>query len=146
MCRVGPLAVVLFLLLPALGCGAKQSDLRVTTLSVPCQPRLCLVVYGITEDRLAFVVFESGPGSDAGLKSSVKTTVDSQRTTAELIRPDGTTVRLPTATPLMEITDGHYTESNRRVSLQELQAFLASQPDAYTIEKLLQFVDGRGQE
>ena len=42
---------------------------------------------------------------------------------------------------LFENVDGKYKDSNRRVTAEELDAFFASGPEAFTIDLLLTFVD-----
>jgi hypothetical protein len=49
---------------------------------------------------------------------------------------------LPTAHPLIEITDGKHITSDRIVTGDEFEAYLATNPDRYTIRGLLEFVDG----
>jgi len=55
-------------------------------------------------------------------------------------KPDRTIITFPGKVQLVEIIDGEYRESDQRVSSSQLEAFLNSSPDSYTIDTLLQFV------
>lgn len=57
-----------------------------------------------------------------------------------LERLDGTSLMFPGKVQLVEIVDGRYRESDQRISFRQLEAFLKSGPDSYTIDTLLQFV------
>ena len=58
---------------------------------------------------------------------------------------DGVTVEMPNPFQLHEIVDGKHHTSNRRVTMEEFEAYLASSPKLYTLQGLLDFVDARRQ-
>jgi hypothetical protein len=60
-----------------------------------------------------------------------------------IVKPDGTEVSLPSDAQLFENVDGEYKESPGRVSKDELEDFLKSRPDEYTIKALLDFAAAR---
>jgi hypothetical protein len=84
---------------------------------------------------------EQPPHQESVLR--VTTSNDGKRTRAYLSYPDGEKVELPTSSQLIELVDGRLHESERRVTLGEFRAFRESKPEAYTIERLLVFVDAR---
>ncbi len=53
--------------------------------------------------------------------------------------PDGKEIDLPNETQLYEIVDGKFRSSPERVTKEQLDAFLASNPKRYTIDALLAF-------
>jgi hypothetical protein len=142
------LPLALLLLVPVLGCRSKPPDLKVRIQSggADNDKRRWMISHGVTEGRLAFVVFDGGPKTDSALKCSVVMRSNGNGegvTTAEFTRPDGTKVQLPTDVQLMEVVDGQYLDTTRRVTLEDFEAFMDSNPASYTIENLLQFVDGK---
>jgi hypothetical protein len=60
-----------------------------------------------------------------------------------LLKPDGSKVTLPSAVQLYEVVDSEYRESKARVSMDEFQSFMASEPKEYTISALLAFVESK---
>jgi hypothetical protein len=112
-----------------------------TAVSTPA--RLWHVHQAEAKGELVYVVFEGARSTDGGLTSRVTISGRSPCNEARLDHPDGSVRRLPGKAPLMEVVDGVYRESERTVTLAELQAFLNSSPAAYTIDELLRFVDER---
>jgi hypothetical protein len=102
-----------------------------------------VVQYGYMDDKLAFVAFTGRREPNDGVAALV--TMGSHETILET--PDGKKVVLPSAVQLYEVIDSHYRESKERVAKEEFEAFMHSEPKAYTINSLLSFVtDRRGQQ
>ena len=134
---------VLLVSMAAAGCSREPEPLQMTSRSVRTDGRLSVVTHGQIGDQLTFVVFEAAGPTDGSYHSRVRQRVSDRRTFAELTLPDGTVVTLPSGTQLMEIAEGRYGESPQRVSLDDFEAFMGSQPSAYSIQALLQFVELR---
>jgi hypothetical protein len=58
---------------------------------------------------------------------------------AVVTRPQAGEVRLPAGIQLFEFLDESFRQSTRRVSKAHLDAFMASEPEEYTIRALLRF-------
>lgn len=98
------------------------------------------VSYGYRFGRLAYAVFVEWPHGE-----SMHAAVSSSRgEEARLKTPDGKVIKLPNETQLYEIVDGKFRTSPRRVTKEQLEEFLRSNPDRHTIDTLLSFVDAHG--
>jgi hypothetical protein len=109
---------------------------------------LWLIHQGVCDGELAYVVFVGAHGDivRSVVTAGGTTSGGKQWHYAELKRPDGTVVQLPAKVQLMEVIDGRYGQSDRRVTLAELEAFIKSGPagpDGFTSDNLLRFVDAR---
>ncbi|HVK16631.1 MAG TPA: hypothetical protein VM533_06755 [Fimbriiglobus sp.] len=144
MCRASLLPLLLALFITS-GCGSgsggQSFDLKTSGGATP--ERGWLVHQAQADGKLLFVVFECGPSTEDGFEGRLTSSYSKGRTSAELTRPDGSVSKLPGRVQLIEVVDGVYRDSERTVTLAELEAFLASKPAAYTIEELLRFVDER---
>ena len=130
----------------------KGGDVR-TTLGEAKGRRLFSVTVGTIGDRVAFVVLAMADPTDksftcpvvAGTGSTfgggLKTPVS--KTTAELNLPGGKTVPLPLRPQLIEVANGKVRAGARRVTKDEIDAFLKSKPDDYSLDSFLRFVDDR---
>jgi hypothetical protein len=102
------------------------------------------VHWGYRWGKLAYVVFRTATG-EAGSTARLKSTFWTDSCgTAALKKPDGSVIPLPADNQLHEIIDGEYRTSGTRVTREQFEAFLDSNPDRYTIETLLSFVEERG--
>lgn len=133
---------LLLALVATSGCDDGGREFRVRTSAASTPGRLWLISQAQADGVLLFVLFEGGPSTEEGFPSRLKVSVSSGRTSAELALPDGSVARLPGKVQLMEVVDGVYRESERTVTLAELEAFVDSKPAAYTIAELLRFVNG----
>jgi hypothetical protein len=88
-------------------------------------------------DELDYVVFVSDQGQGACRVTSWSSSGGKTGTTLEM--PDGTTIALDGDYRLIEYNDGRYRESRERVTKGQFDAFLASEPAAYTIDALLEY-------
>jgi hypothetical protein len=141
-------SILLLVLSFLLGCGSRRPDVHVTSIAATdaANARLWVITRGEVDGQFAFAVFESGPRTDAGLTSAVTSSNNAggdHRTTIVLTRPNGTTLNLPGNVTLVEIVDGSYGESREVVSLETLDAYIASKPTAFTIDDLLSFAAAR---
>jgi len=105
--------------------------------------RMGSVEYGVEFGRLAYVVFQERRESISGV------VVQEERRRGDpvvprLSVPDGGLMRLPGDHQLYEIIDGELATSDRRVSKEDLDAFLDAGSEEYTIDALLEFTDRSG--
>ena len=104
------------------------------------------VSYGYRYGRLAYVVFVETPFGQT-MEQAV-TTGHAGRESMEdpgvrLEAPKGEAIDLPNYTQLYEIVGDEVHTSDRRVTKEQFEAFLESEPKRYTIKALLDFV-GKG--
>ncbi|NLE37072.1 MAG: hypothetical protein GX621_03510 [Pirellulaceae bacterium] len=90
--------------------------------------------------RLDYVVFDRSSKGQTGGR------VLSHSPVTRSITINGATIDLSGKCQLHEIVDGAHTTSDRRVTMEELDAYLASQPDRYMLQDFLDFVDARRQK
>jgi hypothetical protein len=98
--------------------------------------RLFFVGHGTRCGKLAYVVFARAEGY---LSHPIRRGRPGE---AYLEKPDGTRILLPGEHQLYEVSNGILRSSDRRVSREELEAFLDSHPEEYTLDALLEFVEG----
>jgi hypothetical protein len=92
---------------------------------------------GTKNDRLVYAVFAGGKGE---VPSHVTVKLSGRYNhSAVLTKPDGMEIRLDGKKQLFEIVDGKYRDSDERVTLNQFNAFMKSNPEEYTIEQLLEF-------
>ncbi|HLA85243.1 MAG TPA: hypothetical protein VJL29_10645 [Thermoguttaceae bacterium] len=91
--------------------------------------------------RLEYAVFSSNTKGTAG-KNGMGMSTSGQY----WIIVDDMRIDMPNACQLHEIIDGRHATSDRRVTLEELEAYLASNPPRYTLQSLLDFADTRRHE
>lgn len=102
-------------------------------------------------EKLSFVFFEGGAMDDPpGQRRVVSRTVSHQQGEKTIIDKqegwliDGTygtkMMQLPTDIQLYEVLDRKLVTSNERVTLAQLENFVESQPEEYTIRALLEYV------
>jgi len=94
--------------------------------------------YGRRFGQLVYVVFQEESSGSISQVVSVKGHADEDKVI--LRTPDDKEIRLPNETQLYEIVDGKFRSSPERVTLGQLEAFIASSPRHYTIDALLEFV------
>ena len=114
----------------------KPVDTAISGMSRESNGLRC-AAYGYRFNRLAYVVFVEKPPGES-LSSPVR-----KWDRAILQVPGGETIELPNATQLYEIVDEEIRTRPERVTREEFEAFLDSNPDRYTIEALLDFVGSR---
>ena len=85
-------------------------------------------------DRLLYVVMASGEGPSIQILNA--TDYD-----ARLVSPDGKPIPLSSGPQLYEIVDGELRSRDERVTLDELQDFLHSNPDEWSLEALIRHAE-----
>ncbi|GEM_PF-6404226 len=102
---------------------------------------LC-AAFGYRFNRLAYVVFVETPHGQS-MSSPVQSWTSGSdlfgREPAVLEVPGGKKVTLPNATQLYEIVEGELRSSPERVSREQFEAFMDSNPEHFTINALLEF-------
>lgn len=107
------------------------------TTSTKTKSHLCMVQYGWDDGGyLAYAVLQSRAlPARGGIHGLVTQGTDK----AILTKPDGTSVRLPSDVQLYECIDGVFRESDKKVTKDQMKAFIASEPEIYSIDALLKF-------
>ena len=130
-----------FLFLALVGCHQPRPRYDGRTQTVSSDTHLGMVQYGWDQSGqlvYAVLIWERRPALH-----SVPGPVTQGSEESWLKKPDGTRVRLPTATQLYEYLEGEFRESNERVTKEELEAFLDARPGECTVEALLAFAKSR---
>ena len=106
-----------------------------------------VIATGSQEDELVFVAI-AGRSIDSMDDDGVESIVSGGATVGEnwhwLLRPDGTKTKLPADRQLFELIDGQWRESDRRVTLNEWNGFLDSDPQRISIGAFLSWLDQTG--
>ena len=97
-----------------------------------------LVSAGSKGNRLMYAVFEGVKVDGGDIVSGVCVSTSSSSYSV-LTKPDGATISLTGKKQLVEIIDGRFRDSDERVALNQFNAFMNSNPDEYTIERLVEF-------
>lgn len=141
--------LALFILVTLVGLGLawivswRHERYEERTTTAITSTHIWAIQYGFSDKNLIFVLFR-GEDQKLGVSGGgVMGPNGNGSFGGGFVRPDGTWVTMPNRTQLYEIVDGKYKECDRRVTFAQLQNFLASNPDAYTIDRLLQFVDAQ---
>jgi len=100
-----------------------------------------VVSYAFVFDRLSYVVFQNAPYGE-----TITSAVTGSHHKKWLTKPDGTKFRLPGEHRLYEFKDGALITNDRRVTREEFEAFMASNPDEYTLDALLEFLAESGSD
>lgn len=97
------------------------------------------ISWGTKNDKLQYVVFLVGPRFGS-LDNPIQIQEYPWEVTAKLLKPDGSQIELDGHKQQFEIVvEGQYRESDERVTLKQFNAFMNSNPDEYTIERLVEF-------
>ena len=77
---------------------------------------------------------------------SMRTRHSSYHDEVTLIAPDGRELPLPSGAQLYEVVDGELRSRDERVTLEELQDYLASNPDEWSLDALVQHAEQMRQQ
>lgn len=88
---------------------------------------------------LEFVLFQKGSRDWQSEERVISRTTDDNIHEGYLIDDSQKEIQLPTDTQLYQILDGKLLSSPYRVTLSQLKSFLETEPEQYTIKRLLSF-------
>jgi hypothetical protein len=109
------------------------------SVSAQTQTHEWVVSYGTKNDHLVYAVF-AGHLKRQGVVQPMKFLFSGDdRLSPVFIKPDGVEVPLTGTKQLFEIVDGQYRDSDERVTLDQFNALMDSNPDEYGIEQLMEF-------
>jgi hypothetical protein len=143
------LFAIICLCIFGIGCDVRYNQGRATqiaddpTVAVRTKTHLYAVQWGYRGDELAYVCIVGQRLPTEEVTGIMTGKVSGNEREFYVSRPDGSKVAVPGKIQLFELIDGQYSESTKRVSLEEFTAFQKSNPDEYTIAALVHFAEGR---
>jgi hypothetical protein len=119
------------------GCDSQAERLTSHTLSASREGSVSVIQYGhYPSGQLAYVAF----ASNSSPADRVRGLVSQEGSGYWLTKPDGTKIRLPAENLLFESIDGRYRESKDPVTKEQLEAFIESAPEEYSIDALSMYI------
>ena len=121
-----------------------RSNARTTMGTSDLENRL-VVDTGVRNNKLLFVAITGDPKDSPVSTNSIATSHSSKSRNWHVLNyPDGTEQMLPKPNvQLFQYIDGNWSESSGDVTPLEYDEFCASDPERFTIQSLLEFVDNK---